>query len=156
MFARSGRPPAHYSDSTGDASPDLFLDEKIPPRSEPVSMPPSLRASLVDDEVRTERGHPDIRVTRRAETISRLAAVARERGEVTDGLRRVFVVQAVRLAYIYAERLAFAEGRPGPAADAINMNELVGTVLVGKSDPLGETGVREPTRSGPSTPPQSG
>lgn len=121
-----------------------ILNEKIPPRSKPVTMPASLRASLVDDEVRAERGHPDIRIARRAETISRLAAVARERGEVTDGLRRVLVVQAVRLAYISAERLAYAEGRSGPAAGAINMNELVGTVLIEKSDPLGETDTDEP------------
>lgn len=107
-------------------------------------MPASLRASLVDEEIRAERGHPDIRIARRAETILRLAVVARERGEGTDGLRRVLVVQAVRLACISAERLAYAEERPGPAADAINMNELVGTVLVERSDPLGETDTDEP------------
>ena len=66
-----------------------------------------------DDEVREERKHPDTRIARRAETISRLAAVARERGEVSEGLRRVLVVQAVRLAFIAAERLAFS--RPDAA-----------------------------------------
>lgn len=120
-----------------------ILNEKIPPLSEPVTMPDSLRWGLVDDEVRAERGHPDIRIARRAETISRLSAVARERGEVTDGLRRVLVVQAVRLAYISAARLAYAEGRPTPSAEAINMQELVGTVLYEPSDPLGQTSEEE-------------
>ncbi|MGO4433462.1 hypothetical protein AB4Y88_09260, partial [Paenarthrobacter sp. RAF9] len=73
-----------------------------------------------------ERGHPDIRIGRRAETLSRLAAVARERGEVNVGLRRVILVQAVRLAYLSAERLAHVEGRPAPAANAINMDVLIG------------------------------
>jgi hypothetical protein len=114
-----------------------ILNEKIPPVSSPVDMPPSIRRALVDNHIRAERGHPDIRIARRAETISRLAAVARERGEVTEGLRRVLVVQAVRLAYISAERLAHAEGRPSPNADAIDMFQLVGTVLEDPDDPLG-------------------
>ncbi|RFA11817.1 excinuclease ABC subunit C [Subtercola boreus] len=126
-----------YLKAIDDSRFKAILNEKIPPVSTPVAMPPSIRWPLVDDHVRAERGHPDIRIARRAETISRLAAVARERGEVTEGLRRVLVVQAVRLAYISAERLAFAEGRPAPSADAINMFELVGTVLVEHSDPLG-------------------
>lgn len=120
-----------------------ILNEKIPPISDPVVLPKSLRWSLIDDEIREERNHPDIRVARRAETISRLAAVARERGEVSEGLRRVLVVQAVRLAYIAAERLAFAEGRPRPDASAIDMESLVGSVLYEFSDPHGVGGHRD-------------
>jgi hypothetical protein len=116
-----------------------ILNEKIPPLSERIDLPASHRYELVDAETRADRGHPDIRIARRAETIARLAAVARERGEVTDGLRRVLVVQAVRLAFLSADRLAYAEGRPTPAADAINMEQLVGTVLYEASDPHGET-----------------
>jgi hypothetical protein len=115
-----------------------ILNEKIPPISDPVDLPKSLRWSLIDDDIREERNHPDIRIARRAETISRLAAVARERGEVSEGLRRVLVVQAVRLAYIAAERLAFAEGRPRPDASAIDIESLVGSVLYEFSDPTGE------------------
>lgn len=106
-----------------------ILNEKIPPRSGTVVMPDSLRGSLIDPETRADRGHADVRIARRAETISRLAAVARERGEVSDGLRRVLVVQAVRLAYISAARLAIAEGRPEPLASAIRVEDLVGSVL---------------------------
>jgi hypothetical protein len=114
-----------------------ILNEKIPPVSEKVEMPPSLRWTLVDDGGE-ERKHPDVRIARRAETISRLAAVARERGEVSEGLRRVLVVQAVRLAFIAAERLAYAEGRPPPDPTAIAVERLVGSVLYEFTDPYGE------------------
>lgn len=107
-----------------------ILNEKIPPVSDPVPLPSSLRFPLIDDATRAERGHPDIRIARRAETISRLAAVARERGEVSDGLRRVLVIQAVRLAYLAASRLAEVEGRPDPDPHvAFDTEELVGSVL---------------------------
>ena len=120
-----------------------ILNEKIPPVSETVEMPPSLRWSLIDEEVREERKHPDIRIARRAETISRLAAVARERGEVSEGLRRVLVIQAVRLAFIAAERLAYAESRPPPDPTAIAVERLVGSVLYEFTDPYGEDSVDE-------------
>lgn len=115
-----------------------ILNEKIPPLSRLVDLPKSVRLPLIDDETRVERGHPDVRIARRAETIARLAAVAHERGEVSDGLRRVLVIQAVRLAYISAVRLAFAEGRDAPSPTAISVEGLVGTVLYEPSDPTGE------------------
>lgn len=115
-----------------------ILNEKIPPQSDPVILPASLKRALLDDETRAEREHPDIRIARRAETISRLAAVARERGEVSEGLRRVLVIQAVRLAYLSAERLAFVEGRQSPDPGAINVESLVGSTLYEHSDPAGE------------------
>lgn len=106
-----------------------ILNEKIPPVSETVALPPSQRFQLVSEEIRRERSHPDIRIARRAETISRLAAVAHERGEVSAGLRRVLVIQAVRLAYLAAVRLAGVEGRPDPVPAMLNIPGLVGTVL---------------------------
>lgn len=111
-----------------------ILNEKIPPLSQPIDLPPSRRFPLVSDETRAERGHPDVRIARRAETISRLAAVAHERGEVSDGLRRVLVIQAVRLAFISAMRLASVEGRPEPDPAAISVEGLVGSVLYEHSD----------------------
>lgn len=38
-------------------------------------------------------------------------------------------MQAVRLAFQSAQRLAVAEGRPLPAPNSINVSELVGSVL---------------------------
>lgn len=106
-----------------------ILNEKIPPGSARVELPPSIRRSLISTEVQAERGHADVRIARRAETIARLAAVAHERGEVSDGLRRVLVIQAVRLAYLSAERLAFVQGRANPNPAAINVQELIGSSL---------------------------
>nr|WP_227457246.1 GIY-YIG nuclease family protein [Micromonospora purpureochromogenes] len=111
-----------------------ILNEKIPPVSPTVDLPASGRFPLISDATRRERGHPDIRIARRAETISRLAAVAHERGEVSDGLRRVLVIQGVRLAYIAAVRLAYAEGRPTPDPSAIDVTGLVGSVLFEHED----------------------
>jgi len=107
-----------------------ILNEKIPPVSAQLAaMPESHRQSLIDVADRKEREHADIRIARRAESISRLADVARERGEVSPGLRRVLVVQAVRLAFLAAERFAFSEGRKSPDPAAINVEALIGSVL---------------------------
>ncbi|MBF6370408.1 GIY-YIG nuclease family protein [Nocardia puris] len=118
-----------YLDAIKKSRYNAILNEKIPPVSERCSLPASLRGKLISDHVRTEREHPDIRIARRAETISRLAAVARERGEVSAGLWRALVVQAVRLTYLSAQRLAYIEGRPEPKPSSIAMPDLVGSVL---------------------------
>jgi len=106
-----------------------ILNEKIPPLSDPIKLPDSTRFDLITPEARHERGHPDVRIARRAETIARLAAVAHERGEVSAGLRRALVIQAVRLTYLAAARLAHTEGRPDPDPASIDVEGLVGTVL---------------------------
>ena len=63
---------------------------------------------------------------------------ARERGEVSPGLRRVLVIQAVRLAFLAAERLAYVEGRPAPDPADISVEALVGSVLAESADPDGD------------------
>ncbi|MDX8031024.1 GIY-YIG nuclease family protein [Lentzea sp. BCCO 10_0856] len=120
-----------------------ILNEKIPPISIQVPLPASFDFDLVSKETRDQFGHDDVRIARRAETISRLAAVAHERGEVSDGLRRVLVIQAVRLAYIAAERLAYVEGREPPEPSVIDATKLVGSVLRERSDPHGENSSAE-------------
>jgi hypothetical protein len=120
---------AAYLRAIAESGFKAILNEKIPPMSNPVPLPASKRFQLISAETRAERGHPDVRIARRAETISRLAAVAHERGEVSDGLRRVLVIQAVRLAYLAAVRLAYVEGRPQPDPSAIDVEGLVGSVL---------------------------
>jgi hypothetical protein len=118
-----------------------ILNEKIPPVSPVVELPQSYRFSLVADESLDERRHPDVRIARRAETISRLAAVARERGEVSDGLRRVLVIQAVRLTYLSATRFAESNGEPPPDPSAIDVTSLVGDLLAEEPDALTEEDV---------------
>jgi hypothetical protein len=111
-----------------------ILNEKLPPVTSRVEMPESFRFDLRGEESIYERTHPDVRIARRAETIARLAAVARERGEVTDGLRRVLVIQGIRLTYLASVRLAEAEGKPPPDPSAINATALVGSLLEEASD----------------------
>lgn len=106
-----------------------ILNEKIPPVSPRVALPTSHRFALVENDPLDERRHADVRIARRAETISRLAAVARERGEVSDGLRRVLVIQAVRLTYLSAARFAESRGEPAPDPSAIDVGALVGELL---------------------------
>jgi hypothetical protein len=118
-----------YLDAIDKSKYKAILNEVIPPQGEPVPLPAGLRRSLVSAETRRLRGHPDTRIARRAETIARLAAVAHERGEVSIGLRRVLVIQAIRLAHLSAVRLAEAEGRNPPPAGAVDTLALVGSVL---------------------------
>lgn len=117
-----------YVRAIGASKFKAILNEKIPPVSDQGELPPSKRFSLISEETRVERGHADVRIARRAETIARLAAVAHERGEVSAGLRRVLVVQAIRLAYLAATRLAYVEGRDEPTMEAIFVETLVGNV----------------------------
>lgn len=115
-----------------------ILNEKIPPATDQeVPLPHSYSFDVIPERLRPEREHPDVRIARRAETLSRLAAVAHERGEVSDGLRRVIVIQAVRLADLASSRLAFVEGRPGPRPDAVDVRALVGNVLKPEGDSTG-------------------
>lgn len=114
-----------------------ILNEKIPPVSTLVELPASQRFMLIPAEMREDREHPDVRIARRAETLARVAAVAHERGEVSPGLRRVIVIQAVRLADLAAARLAYAEGRKRPPPTAIDVLALVGNVMAEFSDSEG-------------------
>lgn len=118
-----------YRQAIDDSKYHAILNEKIPPVSDLVGLPASYRFGLIPSDLREDREHPDVRIARRAETLARVAAVAHERGEVSPGLRRVIVIQAVRLADLAAARLAYAEGRGRPDPDAIDVHALVGNVL---------------------------
>ena len=120
-----------------------ILNEKIPPVMPVVALPPSRRMRLVDEDPHDERWHPDVRIARRAETISRLAAVARERGEVSDGLRRVLVIQAVRLTYLSAARYAESQGETPPDPAAIDVAALVGELLAEHPGALDEDAIEQ-------------
>ena len=67
-----------------------------------VEAPRSARGTIVSDRVFELRSHPDFRIARRAQIISRLAQVISER-KVQGGLRRVLFIQAKRLQWL-AER----------------------------------------------------
>ena len=116
----------------------VILNEKIPPDVELLSdseLPQPHRFPVLPESVIEERRHPDNRIARRAETLGRLANVIRERGSVSNGLRRVVVVQSVRLAWLGAVRLAEAEGRPAPDFQStIDLPALVAGALGPDSD----------------------
>jgi GIY-YIG catalytic domain len=134
---------AAYVYAIGRSRFGAVLNEKIPPVSDSRELPVSYRFSLRGEAGIEERLHPDVRIARRAETISRLAAVARERGEVSDGLRRVLVIQAVRLTYLSAVRYADAAGRPSPEHSAIDVTALIGGLLTPLPGELSEREVEE-------------
>lgn len=124
-----------YDQALAKSSFGAILNEIIPPKREEVALPPSQPFQLINDATRLERGHPDVRIARRSENLARLAAVAHERGVVTPGLRRVLVVQAIRLAHLAAVRLATIEGREVPAPSTLNIKELVGPVWLTSAEP---------------------
>ena len=118
----------------------VILNEVIPPEAPIISesdLPASHRFRLISEAAWQERNHPDNRIARRAETLGRLADVVRERGEVSLGLRRVIVVQAIRIAWLSAQRLAFAEGREEPTLSAsIDLSALIGFTLTDESETI--------------------
>jgi hypothetical protein len=117
---------AIYEKAIWESRFHAVLNEKLPPISDPLeSLPTSKRFRLAHGATEVERKHDDVRIARRAETISRLASVAHERGSVSPGLRRVLVVQAARLTYLAASRLAKATGNPEPDHSLIDMDRLV-------------------------------
>ncbi|MDX1974199.1 MAG: GIY-YIG nuclease family protein [Rickettsiales bacterium] len=80
------------------------LNEKIPLFGKAVKPPKPYKGVIISDEVREIRGHPDVRLARRAATIARLSQVICERGDVQPGLRRTLLVQAERLMWLAKER----------------------------------------------------
>ena len=80
------------------------LNEREVAPSETITLPPSIRASILSDELRQQREHPDIRLARRARTIADLARRISER-QVTVGIRRTLLAQAERLEWLARTRL---------------------------------------------------
>jgi GIY-YIG catalytic domain len=82
------------------------LNEKDPAPSDlSIEIPASVRAEIVSEEVTQIRGHADVRIARRAQTIARLAQVISER-QVSVGLRRSLLVQAQRLEFLAGQQLS--------------------------------------------------
>lgn len=91
---------AVYEKCIAESAFGAILNEKEPARVRiEIDMPQSVKACIVSDEVRAIRGHPDVRIARRAQTIARLAQVISER-QVNLGLRNTLVTQAMRLRHL--------------------------------------------------------
>ena len=80
------------------------LNEKVVPEVTTVDLPESFRDRIVPNDVYQLRKHPDVRLARRASTISSLARVISER-KVSEGLRRTLLTQARRLELLAGQRL---------------------------------------------------
>jgi hypothetical protein len=71
--------------------------------AEAMELPDPVVAVLIPDEIFPARSHPDVRIGRRAQTISLLANRIAERS-VQSGIRRALVVQTRRLNHLAEER----------------------------------------------------
>lgn len=80
-----------------------LLNEKLPPRAEPIELPQARTGIIVPESLRDRLGHPDERIARRAATVATLAQVIRER-DVSLGLRETLVAQAQRLELLARRR----------------------------------------------------
>lgn len=69
------------------------------------SLPPAFEAVIVPNNIFPDRSHPDVRIARRAQTISLLAKNISER-KVSPGLRRTLVTQTHRLDVLARRRAA--------------------------------------------------
>lgn len=91
-----------------DSEFNAILNEKDPPQPQvKIKIPPSHKAKVVPEAVSALRDHPDLRIARRAMTLSRLAQVICER-KVGKGLRRVLLTQAKRLQWLADRRCQHA------------------------------------------------
>ena len=89
----------------------ILLNEKDPPSSDSVLIGNPIFGKILPDSLIEVRGHPDVRIARRALTISRLAQVISERELRGTGLRRALVVQAMRLQLLAESRFADTGGQ---------------------------------------------
>lgn len=95
---------AVYANAIAASQFKAILNEKDPPApTVQIEIPPSFRMRIVSDEVAKIRSHPDFRIARRSQILSRLAQVISER-KVQGGLRRVLLTQAKRLQWLADRR----------------------------------------------------
>lgn len=106
-----------YSQAIEKSKFNAVLNEKEPPPPQrEVIIPACYEGIIVSDEVKRIREHPDIRIARRAQTISRLAQVISER-KVQKGLRKVLLTQSKRLEWLAQTRLDNTNENPDLDSD---------------------------------------
>jgi hypothetical protein len=94
------------------------LNEGVIKPTELVSLPVPVRGRIIPDEMWDERKHSDVRIARRASTISRLSQMISER-EVSGGMRRTLLLQAKRLAWLAESRIHEIGAELPDAADKL-------------------------------------
>lgn len=88
-----------------ESSFKAVLNEKLPGKTELITLPTPYRRRIIPAEIFPQRKHPDVRIARRANTIAALARVISER-KVGKRLRTILQTQAQRLERLASERLA--------------------------------------------------
>ncbi|MDE0170737.1 MAG: GIY-YIG nuclease family protein [bacterium] len=97
-----------YQHALTESRFSAVLNEGEIREAELIQLPPSVRGSLLPAGSRRVREHPDLRLARRARTISDLARVISER-QVRPGIRRTLWVQSQRLEHLARTRLEEVE-----------------------------------------------
>lgn len=93
-----------YKRLEADSTFHAVLNEAaIKPHKE-MALPQSVRGRIIPDELWEDRAHSDVRIARRAATISRLSQMISERA-VSAGMRRTLLLQAKRLAWLADQRI---------------------------------------------------
>ena len=93
-----------YKQLEADSRFHAVLNEGAIPPTDPVALPKPVRGRIIPDELWEDRKHTDVRIARRASTISRLSQMISER-EVSGGMRRTLLLQANRLAWLAKQRI---------------------------------------------------
>ncbi len=93
-----------YKQLEGESRFHAVLNEGSIPPTELVELAQPVRGSIIPDELWEDRKHTDVRIARRASTISRLSQMISER-EVSGGMRRTLLLQAERLAWLAQQRI---------------------------------------------------
>jgi hypothetical protein len=90
------------------------LNEGIIKATALTELPESVHGRIIPAELWEDRKHPDVRIARRASTISRLSQMVSER-EVSAGMRRTLLLQARRLEWLTENRVReLGIERPSP------------------------------------------
>lgn len=98
-----------YQRALRDSKFNAVLNEGEIPEADIITLPESVRGTILPPGSRLQREHPDVRLARRARTIADLARVISER-RVGSGIRRTLWVQARRLEFLAKRRLDEFEG----------------------------------------------
>ncbi|MGC5661570.1 GIY-YIG nuclease family protein [Micromonospora sp. WMMD723] len=80
------------------------LNEGVIRPTERVELPKVVHQRIIPEVIWEDRKHSDVRIARRAATISRLSQMISER-EVSGGMRRTLLLQARRLTWLAEQRI---------------------------------------------------
>ncbi|MFI2294480.1 GIY-YIG nuclease family protein [Isoptericola sp. NPDC019571] len=103
---------------------NAVLNEGDIPECDLMELPDPVGGVIIPDDIFPDRSHPDVRIARRAQTVSLLAKNISERA-VSKGLRRTLLTQTRRLVELSERRFEAAGGAiPGIDENDGDVDEL--------------------------------